>query len=193
MQVSRRSPTAHIDELNHSTQAMQPKESFKLMQVSRQSLIAHIDELNHSTQAMQPEQSFQLMQVSRWSLTAHIDELNHSTQAMQPRNQFDSGKSVDGAQQLTLTSPTAHFEDITILPRPRSSKARSAWAEQPTQPQRLSLKSLAAQFMHTIQIIQFMKKSKNTPVRTQTVKKMNIHLEATYVLGPRPKKKKKYT
>ena len=127
------------------------------------------DDLSQN-QVVQPKGSIRLIQVSRWRLATRFDDLSQK-QVMQPGNQFNSGKSADEAQQFTLTSPTAHFEDLTILPWPRSPKARPAWAGQPTQPQRLNLKSLAVQFMHIIQIIQFVKKRKNTPVRTQKKKK----------------------
>ena len=51
---SARSPATHFDEFVYSAQVTLPEESVQLRQISPLSLTAHIDEINHSTQATYP-------------------------------------------------------------------------------------------------------------------------------------------
>ena len=63
------------------------------------------------------KESILLMQVRRWKSAVQIGELCQK-QVMQYRNQFNSGHST--------RSPIAHFDDLIILLRPYSPKARSS-------------------------------------------------------------------
>ena len=130
MQVNQWRSTAHIDELNHSTQAMQSRNQYNSCKSANggQQLALASSAKNKScsqgintTHASQPmevsishwralpktshvvKESIQLMQVSQWRSAARIDELCQK-QVMHSRNQFNSCESADGGQQLALTS-----------------------------------------------------------------------------------------
>ena len=83
--------------------------------LSAQEPSSSVDELNYSTQAMQPKSQFSSGYSAHkastpGSLVAQFDELNYSTQAMQPKSQFSSGYSTHKAS--TPRSPTAQFEEF---------------------------------------------------------------------------------
>ena len=77
-----------------------------------------IDELNYSTQAMQPKSQFSsgnsaYKASALRSPAAQFEELNYSTQAMQPKSQFSSGTSAYKAS--APGSPTTQLEGTQLL------------------------------------------------------------------------------
>ena len=81
---------------------MQSEGPVQLRQVSRWRSATRVDDLNQK-QVMQYEGPVQLRQVSQWRSATRVDDLSQN-HVMQPGNQFNSYKSVDGDQQLPLTT-----------------------------------------------------------------------------------------
>ena len=109
---------------------MQPKESVQLMQVSRQSPTAHIDELNHSTQAMQPRNQFDsgksadgAQQLTLTSPTAHFEDLTILARPRSPKARSAWAEQPTQPQRLSLKSLAAQFmHTIQIIQFMKKSK-----------------------------------------------------------------------
>ena len=185
----------------YSAQATQPKESDQLrlerhQGLSARSPVARFDEVIYSAQATQPNESdqFRLERhkgLSARSPVARFDEVIYSAQATQPNE--SNQLRLERHQGLSARSPVALFDEL-CLNRPCILGISSACANQPREPQRLSLKSLTAQLGHSIQAIRFMKKSAKGTSRNTNDKKKCIFIKgkATCVFSPRADKKQVY-
>ena len=166
----------------YSTQATQPNESYQFRLerhkgLSTKSLVGRFDEVIYSAQATQPNESYQLRQerhkgLSARSSEARFDEVIYSAQATQPKE--SDQLRLEHHQGLSARSSVALFDEL-CLNRPCNLGISSAYANQPREPQRLSLKSLTAQLGHSIQAIRFMKKNAKGTSRNTNDKKMYIY------------------